>query len=184
MGRSYDTGIAVRTCAYIRRPFWHPVNNTAAQGRGQVTAFVQKLNLAAQAQFQFRTTSARYTPRSSKIDIKILHSATVREVLSFCIPRNLLPSFRCFFAPSSWKRKRGPVRMPTVSSRSSNFGMNCFKCSHELIAPERSQYWSEWDIRHHWHCPKCNSCFETITDTKSLKAVVTRNEIFRSLPLA
>jgi hypothetical protein len=85
MGRSYDTGIDVRTCAYIRRHVLAPVNNAAARGRGQVTAFVQKFKFGSSGTVSIPHTSsvACHMPRSSKSDIKILYSATVREILFF-----------------------------------------------------------------------------------------------------
>ena len=45
--------------------------------------------------------------------------------------------------------------------RFSSFGTKCVHCSNELIAPEESEYWNEWHVRHLWRCPKCDCCFET-----------------------
>ena len=37
-----------------------------------------------------------------------------------------------------------------ASKRRSSFGTNCFQCDNELIAPERSEYRDERQIRHLW----------------------------------
>jgi hypothetical protein len=69
--------------------------------------------------------------------------------------------------------------MPTVASkRRSSFGIDCVQCDNELIAPERSEYRDERQIRHLWRCPKCDCCFEVIlpADTKSIKDIMTRIE--------
>jgi hypothetical protein len=70
------------------------------------------------------------------------------------------------------------------SKRRSSFGANCVRCANELIAPERSEYRDEGQIRHFWHCSeyrnerhvhhvwrcwKCDFCFETIVDTKVME---------------
>ena len=69
--------------------------------------------------------------------------------------------------------------MPTIASkRRSSFGMDWIQCGSELIAPERSEYWNERHILHHWHCPKCDCSFEVISpaDTKSIEDIMTRIE--------
>ena len=40
--------------------------------------------------------------------------------------------------------------------------MHCVQCSKELIAPERSEYWSDGHACHVWHCPKCSACFGSL----------------------
>jgi hypothetical protein len=43
--------------------------------------------------------------------------------------------------------------MPTIASKCrSSFGTDCIQCGTELIAPERSEYWNERHILHHWCC--------------------------------
>ena len=59
--------------------------------------------------------------------------------------------------------------MPLVFNPDSSFGMKCVQCSKQLIAPQSSEYRNERDIRHVWRCPKCDCCFETIGNSKSLK---------------
>ena len=53
------------------------------------------------------------------------------------------------------------------SYRRLSFGINCLQCDNELIAPERSEYRNERQIRHLWHCPKCDCSFEVIRRYKS-----------------
>jgi hypothetical protein len=52
-----------------------------------------------------------------------------------------------------------------VSEHRSSFGMNCAQCDSELIAPEWSEYLGKRNIRHLWHCWKCDFRFEIIVDT-------------------
>jgi len=72
-----------------------------------------------------------------------------------------------------------------LSNRRSKFGMTCVQCSNELIAPERSEYWSERRLYHIWHCLKCSACFESLVsfpaDTKSMNDIRTGDVIYPSL---
>ena len=65
-----------------------------------------------------------------------------------------------------------------ASKRRSSFGTNCVQCDNELIAPERSEYRDERQIRHLWHCSKCDCSFEVIapSDTKSTEDIMRRIE--------
>lgn len=54
-----------------------------------------------------------------------------------------------------------------ASKRRSSFGIECVQCDSELIAPERSEYFEGSDIRHIWHCGKCDSCFEVISPSEN-----------------
>jgi hypothetical protein len=47
--------------------------------------------------------------------------------------------------------------------------------SNQLIALERSEYWSESNIHHVWRCPKCDFRFKTTANNKSV--VMTGNDI-------
>jgi hypothetical protein len=62
--------------------------------------------------------------------------------------------------------------------------MHCVRCSEELIAPERSEYWSDGHACHVWRCPKCSACFGSLvlfpTETESMKDIVTGETIFPS----
>ena len=60
------------------------------------------------------------------------------------------------------------------------FGMNCANCDNELIAPEWSEYRYERQVHHVWHCRKCDSCFETIVETKMTEDAMTSDEILPS----
>ena len=65
-----------------------------------------------------------------------------------------------------------------ASKRRSSFGTNCVQCDNELIAPERSECRNEGQIRHFWHCSKCDCSFEVIlpAHTKSMEDVMRRIE--------
>jgi uncharacterized protein with PIN domain len=60
------------------------------------------------------------------------------------------------------------------SKRRSSFGTNCVQCDNELIAPESSEYRDERQIRHFWHCSKCDCSFEIIPTAhiKSIKHIL------------
>lgn len=66
-----------------------------------------------------------------------------------------------------------------VSKGRSSFGMNCAQCDNELIAPEWSEHRSKRQIRHLWRCWKCDYCFETTVNTKSMEDAA-RDEILSS----
>lgn len=42
----------------------------------------------------------------------------------------------------------------------STYGTRCV-CGRELIAPERSEFVSECEVRHRWFCSGCGRAFET-----------------------
>jgi len=51
--------------------------------------------------------------------------------------------------------------------------MHCVQCNTELVAPERSEYWSDRHACHIWLCPRCRACFESLvsfpTDSESMR---------------
>jgi hypothetical protein len=164
--------------------FWHLSIMPPAQGRGQVTAFVQKFKFVWQLRygfnFPYEQCSISY---ASFIEIRYkdsLFGNGSRNTLLF-IPRNLLPSFRYFFAPSLLEAKAGQIPMPIVPNRRSSFGMSCAHCDNELIAPEWSEFRNERQVHHVWRCWNCDCCFETIVDTKSIEDIMTRDDIFPAL---
>jgi hypothetical protein len=63
--------------------------------------------------------------------------------------------------------------------------MRCVECNTELVAPERSEYWSDRHACHIWLCPTCSACFESLvsfpTDSESMRDFLTEN---RSLLVA
>jgi hypothetical protein len=68
--------------------------------------------------------------------------------------------------------------MRTIASkRRSSFGTNCVQCGDELIAPERSEYRDDGQIRHFWHCSRCDCSFEVIPSarTKSIEDMQTKS---------
>ena len=66
-----------------------------------------------------------------------------------------------------------------VFHRRCSFGTKCAHCGDELIAPVRTEYRDERDIRHVWHCPNCCACFEAIapslSEIPSIKVTTTRD---------
>jgi hypothetical protein len=40
--------------------------------------------------------------------------------------------------------------------------VRCVHCDSELVAPVRSEFWSENQACHIWHCPKCCACFSSL----------------------
>ena len=58
-----------------------------------------------------------------------------------------------------------------ASKRRSSFGTNCVQCDNELIAPERSEYRDERQIRHLWHCPQCDCLLRVIRIVTSRQQV-------------
>jgi hypothetical protein len=77
------------------------------------------------------------------------------------------------------------MTMTIVSNRYSSFGMKCVQCRNELIAPERSEFWSDRRGCHLWQCPKCSCCFESLISfagvSKSTKDILMGDDIFPSL---
>jgi hypothetical protein len=53
--------------------------------------------------------------------------------------------------------------------------VRCVQCGTDLVAPVRSEYWSDNQACHIWHCPKCCACFSSVvsfsddTDTEPLR---------------
>ena len=58
--------------------------------------------------------------------------------------------------------------------------MRCVQCDSELVAPERSEYWSDRHACHIWLCPRCSACFESQvsfpTNTESMTDILTENQ--------
>jgi len=69
-----------------------------------------------------------------------------------------------------------------VPKRRSSFGMYCAQCGNELIAPEWSEYRSARENRRLWRCWKCDYCFETIVNNRSMEDDAVADEI-SPLPL-
>ena len=40
--------------------------------------------------------------------------------------------------------------------------VRCVHCDAELVAPVRSEYWSDNHACHIWLCPKCCACFSSV----------------------
>jgi hypothetical protein len=69
--------------------------------------------------------------------------------------------------------------------------MRCIHCDTELVAPVRSEYWSDKHACHIWLCPKCCACFSSEvsfsadTDAESVKDILPEDSsLFPSLLVA
>ena len=69
--------------------------------------------------------------------------------------------------------------------------MRCIHCDTELVAPVRSEYWSDKHACHIWLCPKCCACFSSVvsfsadTDGKLVKDILQEDSsLFPSLLVA
>ena len=66
--------------------------------------------------------------------------------------------------------------------------MRCVQCSIDLIAPVRSEYFSDRHICHVWLCPKCSTCFESCVqfpaDSASITAVMAGDSVVSPLVVA
>ena len=65
------------------------------------------------------------------------------------------------------------------------FGIQCVRCSHEIIAPHRTEFLDDMVIRHLWHCPCCKALFESFprfpANAKSVKEVMKSVDVFPPL---
>ncbi len=69
--------------------------------------------------------------------------------------------------------------------------VRCVHCDNELVAPVRSEYWSDKHARHIWLCPKCCACFSSVVsfpadaNTEPLNEILTEDpSLFPSLLVA
>jgi hypothetical protein len=69
--------------------------------------------------------------------------------------------------------------------------MRCVQCDAELVAPVRSEYWSDKHACHIWLCSKCNACFSSVvsfpadSDTELMKDIEGKDpSLFPSLLIA
>jgi hypothetical protein len=45
--------------------------------------------------------------------------------------------------------------------------MRCVQCDTDLVAPVRSEYWSDKHACHIWHCWKCCACFSSLVSFRA-----------------
>jgi len=119
--------------------------------------------------------------------IKILYSANAltqrrKDVLTLDShlsesPHRHVPYF-CYLLALHRSDSAGVAMRMVPSKRRSSFGANCVRCANELIAPERSEYRDEGQIRHFWHCSRCDCSFEVVpsTHTKLIEDIMRRIE--------
>jgi hypothetical protein len=66
--------------------------------------------------------------------------------------------------------------------------MRCVHCDTELVAPVRSEYWSDKHACHIWLCRKCCACFSSVvtfpadTDTELIEIGDRLTELHHGLP--
>jgi hypothetical protein len=48
------------------------------------------------------------------------------------------------------------------------FGLSCPYCSGSVIAPHRSEYVSEEQVRHYWSCESCGHGSESVVDLQTV----------------
>ena len=71
-----------------------------------------------------------------------------------------------------------------VSNRRSSDGVWCVQCGDELPVPEWSEYRSDRELHHLWHCWKCDHRFDTIANVEPIDDIKTRDDVFPSLLVA
>ena len=63
--------------------------------------------------------------------------------------------------------------------------MRCVQCDNELVAPERSEYWSNKHACHIWLCPTCSACFESLVSFPMMGDILTEDQsLLPSLPVS
>ena len=63
--------------------------------------------------------------------------------------------------------------------------MRCVQCDIELVAPERSEYWSDRHACHIWLCPTCSACFESLVSFPMMGDILTEDQsLLPSLPVS
>jgi len=73
--------------------------------------------------------------------------------------------------------------MVVISTNSSSrYGIACIECNARPIAPNRSEYVSECQVRHFWSCENCGHQFET-SDRLRFDTTSNARGKTRSLPL-
>ena len=93
-------------------------------------------------------------------------------------PRSQVPYFCYLLSLPRSPTATGVAMRMTAPKRRSSFGTNCVRCDSELIAPERSEYHDDGQIRHFWQCSRCDCSFEVVppTHTKSIEDIMRRIE--------
>ena len=52
-------------------------------------------------------------------------------------------------------------------NRSTRFAAQCTQCGEELVAPQKSEFVNEAEVRHAWGCPSCGYEFFRSVDPKT-----------------
>ena len=62
--------------------------------------------------------------------------------------------------------------------------MRCVQCDIQLVAPERSEYWSDRHACHIWLCPTCSACFESLVSFPMGDILTEDQSLLPSLPVS
>jgi hypothetical protein len=66
-----------------------------------------------------------------------------------------------------------------ASTRRSDYWMACVRCGDMLVAPERSEYVSDGQVRNLWRCSECSCSFEiSVLLPKAAQSVIEGGEAF------
>ena len=74
------------------------------------------------------------------------------------------------------------MRVNSVNDNYSPYGIACVRCNDQLIAPNWSEFVSEFHVRHFWSCESCGRQFETLDDVRGSVSTKAR-QTNPSLPL-
>ena len=74
------------------------------------------------------------------------------------------------------------MRVNSVDENYSSYGIACVRCDDQLIAPNWSEFVSEFHVRHFWSCESCGRQFETLDDVRGSASTKARRKN-PSLPL-
>ena len=59
------------------------------------------------------------------------------------------------------------MRVNSLNDNYSPYGIACVRCNDQLIAPNWSEFVSEFHVRHFWSCESCGRQFETLDDVRA-----------------
>jgi len=66
------------------------------------------------------------------------------------------------------------MRVKSVYDNYSSYGIACVHCNDRLIAPNWSEFVSEFHVRHFWSCENCGRQFETLGDVRGSASTKAR----------
>jgi hypothetical protein len=69
------------------------------------------------------------------------------------------------------------MRVSSTSDNYSSYGIACIRCNARLIAPNWSEFVSEFHVRHSWSCESCGHQFETLDDVQGSASTKARRTV-------